>query len=61
MNEKSDLDTRNKINEVLQSLDVVAYEVTLGNGEKITYFSPKHIKDNVATDIRIKKGIFDTA
>ena len=53
------LKERNEINKFLQDLGCIAYEVNLADGEKITYFTPEHIKKNVATDSRIKKGIFD--
>ena len=53
------LKERNEINKFLQEHGCIAYTVNLADGEKIVYFTPEHIKKNIATDTRIKKGIFD--
>ena len=53
------LKERNEINKFLQEHGCIAYTVNLADGEKIVYFTPEHIKKNIATDSRIKKGIFD--
>ena len=53
------LQDRNEINAYLQDKGAIYYEIVLPDGEKITYYTPQYNRDYIATDKRIKAGIFE--